>query len=354
MDFPIVQFISPVPSPLPTEGSEPMPGGFAELIDALLDSLVGSDEALTGFDERAEVPEEPQTGDETARTAFPAVAAALAATPPVLPGESAPQPVAEPATGADFASDMVEAVADRIPQYAVPVGVPAPSAPAAPVPDDRDPPLTLGPEPLPGTGHDAGLDPVPAPAVGSEVGIPAAPPNPPVEAGEVEVPESTAVGEPSEPGPNDEIRPASRAVEHRAADTGDATPVASGPSAGSETGNAADVARADLESVIVGIEEWLERTGGAEPTTISVELPDPDGDLLVRVALRDGRLELDVVRPGGDPPTWLIDQLDEALARHGFEMADDRRRQPDTQQAPEHPPLRRLRIRTRRTEGLWI
>lgn len=354
MDFPIVQFISPVPSPLPTEGSEPMPGGFAELIDALLDSLVGSDEALTGFDERAEVPEEPQTGDETARTAFPAVAAALAATPPVLPGESAPQPVAEPATGADSASDMVEAVADRIPQYAVPGGVPAPSAPAAPVPDDRDPPLTLDPEPVPGTGHDAGLDPVPAPAVGSEVGIPAAPPNPPVEAGEVEVPESTAVGEPSEPGPNDEIRPASRPVEHRAADTGDATPVASGPSAGSETGNAADVARADLESVIVGIEEWLERTGGAEPTTISVELPDPDGDLLVRVALRDGRLELDVVRPGGDPPTWLIDQLDEALARHGFEMADDRRRQPDTQQAPEHPPLRRPRIRTRRTEGLWI
>src|SRR5690606_14637126 len=166
MAFPIVQFISPVPSPLPTEGSEPMPGGFAELIDALLDSLVGSDEALPGFDERAEVPEEPQTGDETARTAFPSVAAALAATPPVLPGESAPQPVAEPATGADSASDMVEAVADRIPQYAVPGGVPAPSAPAAPVPDDRDPPLTLDPEPVPGTGHDAGLDPVPAPAVG--------------------------------------------------------------------------------------------------------------------------------------------------------------------------------------------
>src|SRR5690606_41790555 len=86
-------------------------------------------------------------------------------------------------------------------------------------------------------------------------------------------------------------------------------------------------------------------TGGSEPTTIALELPDPDGDLLVRVGLRDGRLELNVVRPGGEAPTWLVDQLDEALARHGFEMAGDRHRREDTGEAPERPTPARPRHR---------
>ena len=205
-----MDFIVQSPPSSRFDGGASLSGGFAGLIDALLDSLVGSDEALTGFDERAEVPEEPQTGDETARTAFPAVAAALAATPPVLPGESAPQPVAEPATGADFTSDMVEAVADRIPQYAVPESC---RRRRRPVPTTGS--ATLGLKLLL-AGHDAVSIRcrqrwAPRSALAA--------PNPPVAEGRGE---STAVGA-EEPGPTT-ILPASRAVEHRAADTGDATP----------------------------------------------------------------------------------------------------------------------------------
>src|SRR5690606_2013814 len=104
-----------------------------------------------------------------------------------------------------------------------------------------------------------------------------------------------------------------------------------------ESGEASVVDGPGMHLVIDRIEEWLEQTGGVEPTTISLELPDPDGELVVRVALRDGQLELSVIRADGEAPDWFIDRLEEALTAHGFEMAGDRQRRSDTGEAPDQP-----------------
>lgn len=119
----------------------------------------------------------------------------------------------------------------------------------------------------------------------------------------------------------------------------------------------APVDRASAAEVIDMIQEWAERVDrGTHPESISIEMPDPDGDYLIRLAMRDGRLEMNITRAGSEAPTWLIDQLDEALARHGFDRTDDEKggRRDGEERQPFGEQPRRSRHRRRDEEGLWM
>lgn len=79
------------------------------------------------------------------------------------------------------------------------------------------------------------------------------------------------------------------------------------------------------------ITQWLEQVElGRSDSRLSVELADPDGDFLVRLAMRHGRLEMMVTREGGEVPLQLLRDLDDALTRHGFDVASEEQGRDDT------------------------
>lgn len=124
-----------------------------------------------------------------------------------------------------------------------------------------------------------------------------------------------------------------------------------------------EVERAAMAEVIDRLREWADRVKNArQPDSISLKLAEPDGDVLIKLAMRDGRLELNVTRPGGEAPSWLTDQLDDALARHGFDLSGG---DPETGHTDarwdggNHKPDRRSGSQARshqpdQSEGLWI
>lgn len=124
-----------------------------------------------------------------------------------------------------------------------------------------------------------------------------------------------------------------------------------------------EVERAAMAEVVDRLREWADSVDDArQPDSISLKLADPDGEVLIRLAMRDGRLELNVTRPGGEAPAWLSDQLDDALSRHGFDLSgggpeagqtdarwggeDDKTDRRSGSQARRHQPDQ--------SEGLWI
>lgn len=79
----------------------------------------------------------------------------------------------------------------------------------------------------------------------------------------------------------------------------------------------------DSAALIERLVEWAERAeSGKQTDSISLRLADADGEMMVRLAVREGRLELNVTRPGGENLSWLTEQFGDALAERGFEMAD--------------------------------
>lgn len=358
MEFPIVPSFA-IAMTAAGEVTGSTGGGFAELIDAFLDTgAAGNDDIAR--DEHMEGEEGDELDTNTAPTpiAIPPVANSMPAPITTLPPTAAeaprsldtgmrsrnamtvpdPAPLGSPVVAggmAEEADDVTSDVATVFPR----------SEQHAPVRGSEQAPVSAG-------------SPVSRPAVDSLLIVAVAETREPaliVPIGQAHVELiGQAPVEPSVPAPAEEIRPGPRPVEPAPMEVvGD---IALSPvQIDDDNGQASVVEGPGMSVVIDRIEEWLEQTGGVEPTTISLELPDPDGDLLVRVALRDGQLELSVIRADGEAPAWFIDRLEEALTGHGFEMAGHRHRQSGSDEAPDQPaPAPSPRRRPRRTDGLWM
>lgn len=346
MEFPILQFVSPAPTPVAADGNSQAAAGFADLIDALLDSLVGSGETDTDHEKHPE----PDREDEGSREPTPVPGVAASTLPsvvmPLLVAQQSLQEVApaEPVQGpevqatGDIASSAIAPVLAEKPLLPDAEDVLAPGSDVSVEVEGVRPPEVESPSEAP---H----------ALEPPVRRPTMPSTPAGDTEPLERADTPTYEESAEP--VEQTRPSHRPVEPSRVDESQHVPSAGEPSAGVDVSET--VERPDLGFVVDRIEEWLERTGGAEPTTIALELPDPDGDLVVKVGLRDGMIHLNVIRPGGEAPTWLVDRLDEALARHGFEMAGDDRRQPADDETPEQPVPAPSRLRrSGRRDGLWI
>lgn len=353
MEFPILQFVSPIPA-TSTEANGRVVEGFADLIEALLDSLVGSDEA--------DVPEqqpELESDDDTDET--DEGAPALFATTPPSATPAAPFLISQQTSPESNAAEALPEIQAGSP-LAAPVTVDhieeTQSAKEPTLAVVEDVVISEGVATTPPTAEGEAVDTA-SHSFGSVDAVTRRPATPPPTSTDPDMPEelnTAAVEEVTDAEPVDRARPVSPPMEPSRPEAARSQSSSAVEAPAGESGGVADVDLPDLGFVVDRIEEWMERTGGSEPTTIALELPDPDGDLLVRVGLRDGRLELNVVRPGGEAPTWLVDQLDEALARHGFEMAGDRHRREDTGEAPERPTPARPRHRPHvdSSDGLLI
>lgn len=344
MDLPIVQPVTPFPVATRVAGQGQPADGFADLIEALLeDPVQGADLAATG-----DGGDRPLQEDE--RDTAPMV---------VVPAMAMPSFV-EPVVTAPAVPDAVETAGVDAPTVRVPAVLHTGLDPQAGPPFDG-PADARGEEwPDEPPVRPAPFGPIAAaiPEARSGAPVPTAHPDPietPMEAAPTvaraagEAPRAEGVGQ-AEPDPavggEESLPPEPIAASARA--------VAADPGAPPEAARIEGPAPVEASRVIDRVEEWLERTGGAEPTTISIELPDPEGELVIRVAMRDGHVDLEVIRPGGEPPAWLIDRMEEALARHGFELAGDRRREPHREREEGRPAPAVGQRRTRQRTGIWM
>lgn len=349
MEFPIVLHMPPIATAVAGEITPPTGDGFAELIDALLDpgTDANDDVVRDGFFE-GEGGDEPDTNP-----ALTTVVVQPVASPTPAPIAMSPQPAeASPPIGSTISAETARMVADHAPRKN-PVGTGGMAEESDVVTSDVAAPSHPSGQPV----QVAGLERAPV-SIDSPASRPAVASRPvgsvveTLESAPIQ-PMGEAPVEPSVP-PVEETRPGPSPVEPASPELLNDIAPTSVPNDG-ESGEASVVDGPGMRLVIDRIEEWLEQTGGVEPTTISLELPDPDGDLLVRVALRDGQLELSVIRADGEAPAWFIDRLEEALTGHGFEMAGHRHRQSGSDEAPDQPaPAPSPRRRPRRTDGLWM
>jgi hypothetical protein len=100
-------------------------------------------------------------------------------------------------------------------------------------------------------------------------------------------------------------------------EVGTPTDPASDPVIGAET----DARVASIREVM----EWLEGVGlESTPGEMRVEIPDGDGELVVRVTVVDGRLEIAAAGSEGNLPERWLDDLRRELDARGFDFAGRR------------------------------